>query len=148
MCQKHWNRYVRHGDPTVALKPWAKTAKSPYCSWGHDKRVVGVTKQGACKECNRRHARLQHKRRGRRERPIPNLAAMRKRHGLSQDALAKRAGLHRNCILAVEKGRPARPSTQEKLIRAFARLRKEERRKRERERYRIEIEIQKRLRGW
>lgn len=125
MCQKHWSRWFRHGDPTVAKRPWDDTKKSPYCSWGHDKREVGVYKNGVCIECSKRGAREQHQSRGRRERPIPNLRAVREEFGLSQKQLAGIAGLHMNCIWGLENlpERGARPTTQEKLIRAVAKLR-------------------------
>lgn len=25
-CPKHWQRYLRHGDPTITLRPWERTA--------------------------------------------------------------------------------------------------------------------------
>lgn len=129
LCQKHWNRWVRHGDAGKAHAPWALTEKSPYCVWGHDKREVGVASSGACNACNRRHSREQHRQRGRREREIPNLRNIRRRYRLTQNEFARFAGIHRNTVSVIEQGRKCRPSVQEKIIEATRRLMAMEKRK-------------------
>lgn len=51
--------------------------------------------------------------------PVPGLAAMRKRAGLSQEELAKRSGIGRVTISRLEQGANARYDTIEKLARAL-----------------------------
>lgn len=143
MCQKHWGRWLRHGDPGTAKRPWADTVKTPYCVRGHDKREVGTTSQGACHECNRMFARRAHARRRRRENPVPNLRTVRRGFGLSQQAFADLADLHINCVWALENvpGRKARPSTQEKIVEAVATLQGQRRRRRETRTLRVAKEL-------
>ena len=51
--------------------------------------------------------------------PVPQLEALRKRVGLSQEELAARAGLTRTTITRLEQGGIARYQTIEKLARAL-----------------------------
>ena len=50
---------------------------------------------------------------------VPRLQKLRQKVALTQQELAERSGLHRNTIVAAEKGRRPRPSTIRRLARAL-----------------------------
>lgn len=88
------------------------TGENPICKHGHDKRVVGITKNWRCWACKLANVRAWRARKLRRKvgfrgdgRAVPGLRAVRKSLGLTQRELARQAGVHYTTVSAGERGK-------------------------------------------
>lgn len=103
------------------------------CLRGHDKNVCGITRNRGCKECDRlrklwkaRERQATDPRSKHYAIAMPALREMRHRHRVSQDRLARAAGLQHSFISELESGRKrATRHTASKILAAFEQITEE-----------------------